>query len=328
VLSVATMHGGRPDKAGSAAASELLIPIGARTIATGGSSIALVTGNEAMYWNPAGLARTPGTSVLFSHMNYFADMRLEYFALSTHLGDIGHLGFSIKSLNVGEIKVTTEDQPDGTGEITSPTFLVVGGTFARALTDRIATGVTVHYVYEKMAQVSASAVAFNLGVQYHGIGGIDGLSVGAAINNIGSSLTFDGAGLQREAEVYDAIVHKTNVKIQAADDPLPSTIQIGLGYQLPIDQHSTVNLSSVFQNNDYSDDEYKFGIEYIYNDLVSLRGGTVLTPRTEGTDYVFGPSIGIGIHTVYSNIDIRVDYAYQKMEWFDANNIFTIGLNF
>jgi hypothetical protein len=327
-LSISIMFAGRPDKAGTAAASELLIPIGARAIATGGSSIALVSGIEAMYWNPAGLARTVGTSVMFSHMNYFADMKLEYAAFSAQLGDIGYVGFSIKSLNVGEIKITTEDQPDGTGEITSPTFLVFGGTFARSLTDRIAVGLAAHYVYEKMAQVSASAIAFNLGVQYHGIGGIDGLSVGATINNIGSTLTFDGAGLQREADVYDALVKQTIIKIQASEDPLPSTIQIGLGYQIPIESRDQVNISSVFQNNDYSDDAYKFGVEYIYNELILLRGGIVITPRSNGTDYIFGPSGGIGICTTFAKLNVQFDYAYQKTEWFSGTNVFTIALNF
>jgi hypothetical protein len=265
---------------------------------------------------------------MFSHMNYFADMKLEYVAISAPLNDIGQIGFSVKSLNVGDIKVTTEDQPDGTGEVTSPTFLVVGGTFARALTDRISTGISVNYVYEKMANVSASAVAFSLGVQYSGIGGIDGLSVGATINNIGSTLTFDGAGLERNAGVSDAIVKETKVKIQAADDPLPSTIQIGLGYQVPVGQRSTMNLSSVFQNNNYSDDEYKFGIEYISDDLLSLRSGIIFTPETGGADYLYGPALGIGIHTVYNGIEFRFDYAFQQTKWFHGNNIFTIGVNF
>jgi hypothetical protein len=328
LLSITVLVAGRPDKAGSAAATELLIPVGARSIATGCSSIALVSGIEAMYWNPAGLARTPGTSVMFSHMNYFADMKLEYAAFSAQLGDLGYIGFSVKSLNVGEIKITTENQPDGTGELTSPVFLVVGGTYARSLTDRISVGVTTHYIYEKMAQVSASAIAFNLGVQYHGIGGIDGLSIGATINNIGSTVTFDGAGLQRQAEVYDALVQQTTIKIQAADDPLPSTIQIGLGYNLLLDERNAMNISSVFQNNDYSDDEYKFGVEYVYNDLISLRGGTIGTPKTNGTDYIFGPSVGIGVRTQFSTFHVQFDYAYQKAEWFHGNNIFTIGLNF
>jgi hypothetical protein len=89
-----------------------------------------------------------------------------------------------------------------------------------------------------------------------------------------------------------------------------------------------VNISSVFQNNDYSDDAYKFGVEYIYNELILLRGGIVITPRSNGTDYIFGPSGGIGICTTFAKLNVQFDYAYQKTEWFSGTNVFTIALNF
>ena len=154
-------YGGRGDKSGTAAAPELLIPVGARSIGIGGASLATAAGVEALYWNPAGLARAEGgTVVMFSHMSYLAEIGVEYGALSTRLGSIGYVGLAVKSLSVGEIPITTEDQPDGTGGTASPTFLVIGGTFSRQLSDRIFVGVTSNVVYEKMDRVSATGVAF------------------------------------------------------------------------------------------------------------------------------------------------------------------------
>src|SRR5215471_498963 len=74
---------GRGDKTGTAAASQLLIPVGADPIALAGSSLATVSGIEAMYWNVAGLAReSRPTGVMFSHMTYIADIGVDYLALS------------------------------------------------------------------------------------------------------------------------------------------------------------------------------------------------------------------------------------------------------
>ena len=44
------------DRIGTAGAQELLIPVGARTIAMGASSMVFATGAEAIYRHPAGRA--------------------------------------------------------------------------------------------------------------------------------------------------------------------------------------------------------------------------------------------------------------------------------
>jgi len=321
-------YAGRTDKSGTAGASELLIPVGARSIALGSSFIATVSGVDAIYWNPAGLSKSSLTGVMFSYMKYIADINVNYFAGSTNISNIGSLGFSVKSLDVGDIAVTTEDQPDGTGETTSPTFLIAGATFSRQLSDHISVGITSNYIYEKMGKVSASTFAFNLGVQYEGIGGIENLCVGAVVKNIGPKLRYDGNGLLREAGVYDALRSNSIVKIQAAASDLPSTIEIGLGYSIEFSKLGKINLSSVFQNNNYSADEYKFGLEYIFDKLISLRGGLTYAPEEGLSENIFGPSAGIGIQTDIHGYKIGVDYAFRTVEYFQGNHVIAISIEF
>lgn len=315
---------GRGDKAGTAAASQLLIPIGARSIAMGGSSLAIITGIEAMYWNPAGLARSQHSfNSMFSHMSYLANINVEYLAVSTTLSSIGHIGFSIKSLGIGEINVTSEDYPDGTGEVTSPAFYTFGAAFSRRVSDRIAVGVTAQYVYEKMAEVTASAFSFNAGVQYTGIGGIDGLSVGAAVKNVGGKLKYDGNGLLREARITDSERKNSIVKIESEAYDLPSTIEVGLAYNRKFLGNNWITLTSVFQNNNYSDDEYKFGMEY-FNEFISIRSGVSVTAQSETAENIFGPSIGFGVHKLINEIQISIDYAYRFVQYFNGNHVFCI----
>jgi hypothetical protein len=319
-------YAGRGDKSGTAAAPELLIPVGARSIAFGGASLATAAGAEAIYWNPAGLARLEGgTDVMFSHMSYLADIGVEYGALCTRLGSTGFLGLSIKSLSVGEIPITTEDQPDGTGGTASPTFLIIGGTFSRQVSDRIYVGITSNLIFEKMDKVSATGVAFNGGVQYLGLGGVEGLSLGVAVKNVGPRMKYDGSGLLRSAEVGDASRGSSPLKIEASSSDLPSTIEIGMAYSTQVGGTGRLTVLSAFQNNNYSDDEYRFGGEYVYDNLLFLRAGMAVSPQADGSDYIYGPSGGIGIHSMVQGASVSVDYAFRWVRYFSGNHV--IGLN-
>ncbi len=332
-VGMAAAWGGRPDKAGVAAAPELLIPVGARSIALSGSSLAIAEGIESIFWNPAGLSRSEhGSNAMFTHMNYIADIGVEYLAVSTSFAGFGTVGVSLKSLSFGDIPITTEDQPDGTGEIASPTFFVIGGTYSRQLTDRIAIGVTTNLISERMERVSSSDVSFNIGVQYLGIAGVNGLSLGVAVKNIGPQMTYGGPGLLRQGQVNDVLQPASFYVVQAASAELPSVMEIGLGYSSLLTEGSKVNLSGMFQNNNFSEDEYKVGAEYAYNDMVFLRGGYNFVSQQTGRENIFsgafGWSFGLGFRTMLGDVDASIDYAYRAAEFFGGNNVFGISFGF
>ena len=66
---------------------------------------------------------------------------------------------TVKVLNVGDITVTTEDAPEGTGEILTPNFAVVGLTYGRRMTDRVLIGLTGSFINEKVADASGDAAS-------------------------------------------------------------------------------------------------------------------------------------------------------------------------
>jgi len=125
-LTATAAWAGSGERQGTSGATELLIPVGARGSALGGTATSNVTGIEASFWNPAGLGSMEGTEALFTHTQYIADMSVNYAAIAVKAGGLGTLGFSAKVLSIGDIIVTTEQAPDGTGEIMSPTFGVFG----------------------------------------------------------------------------------------------------------------------------------------------------------------------------------------------------------
>ncbi len=320
---------GRGDKAGTAAATELLIPVGAWQIGIGGAGVAGATGVDAIYWNPGGLARASmGSMVMVSHMTYLADINVEYAAAATRLMGLGEIGLSFKTLSFGDIPVTTEDQPDGTGETTSPTYVVVGGSFARNISDRISLGFTANIIYEKMANVSASGVSFNVGVQYVGLGGIDGLQFGVVLKNIGPNMRYDGSGLLRTGVINDVLRPGSPVKIEAASNELPSSIDIGLAYTQPLGDDANIRVATAFINNNYSEDEYRVGGEYSYRNTVTFRGGYSFASDLLGREYIYGSTFGIGFHSKMYDLAISVDYAYRAVAYFSGNHVLTLELGF
>ena len=87
---------------GTGGATELLIPVGASSIALSGANISTISGIDALYWNPAGASHMSNSATaLFSHMNYIADIGIEYGAVSANFSGFGVVSLSLKSLSGG-----------------------------------------------------------------------------------------------------------------------------------------------------------------------------------------------------------------------------------
>ena len=316
---------GSPGRLGTAGAQELRIPVGSRATAMGGAAIADVSGVEALYWNPAGAADVSGMEVAFSHLSYIADITLNYVGMTTSVRDLGSLGVGVRILNIGDIAVTTEEFPEGTGATYSPNFFVVGLTYARRLTDRVAFGATGMYIHEKIMRETASGIAFDLGFQY--TTGIEGLEFGIVMKNYGPNMQFDGADLEyfeRPTQDDPQAIKKT-MRLVSASFELPSSIQFGTSYELMEMGENRVILTGNFQSNSFSEDEYRTGVEYAFGERFFLRGGYVYSDQS---DYLYGATFGAGMNLSLGEASLVVDYSYGTTEFFDANQFFTVKMAF
>ncbi len=324
---------GNQQRIGSAGASELLIPVGAQGIALVGANTEFLTGIEALYYNPAGLGRLDhAVEAEISHMQYIADINVEYGAVGVQAGDFGTLGFSIKSLVFGDIPVTTEQYPDGTGQTYSPSYLNAGLTYSKLLTDRISVGVTATMIAEKIMSTSATGIAFNVGIQYMNLG-VPGLTLGVVVKNIGPTMTFDGSNLLRTATGASDLRGPQMLKVEAASFDLPSAVEIGVGYQRKLDEQNAVLIGGMFRNNNSQDDEYALGAEYSFNNTLFVRGGYSFAPQagqdvTGANLYPFDYTLGAGVHYPVGGVDLTFDYAYRHVKYFDANHAITLRLGF
>ncbi len=324
--------GGGHNRAGTSGAPELRIPVGARYLAMVGSPIASVTGLEAIYWNPAGIDFSPSdANALFSHRSYIADMNMVYAAVSGRLGDFGSVAVSFRSLNIGEINVTTMEQPDGTGQVINPNYFILGLTYSKKLTDRISIGFGLNLINESIDRVAASGFSFDFGVQYKDLFDVPGFALGVVVKNLGSSLEFDGNGLYVDGQSTIGVRGPTFLKIDAASAELPSEISLGLSYEKNFNEDNKITISTTFQNNNFTYDDYKIGLEYGFKDIFYLRGGYLFSPQsTDETPNIFqNYALGVGLNLKqFSNVDLSVDYAYLPVEFFDGNHVFAISFGF
>jgi hypothetical protein len=343
----ANVEAGSGLRKGTAGATELLIPVGARSTALGGAFTSGISGVEALYWNPAGVATSDvRTEVMFSHLNWIADIDVEYAAAIYQVGEFGYIGASFKSIGFGDIEETTVDNPDGTGNTFSPGYLTIGVTYARAMTDRILFGVTGKLISEKIMRESAMGMGFDFGLQY--LSGIQGLKLGVAMCNLGANMKFDGQDLEHAVLLpgTEAGAEEEAIRTRLASFDLPSYLQLGVSYDYPVNDVHMVTVMGSYQNNGYSYDQYNMGLEYNYDGMLFLRGAFSAAYRedhplaednsdydngfvTGDQEYLWGPSFGAGLNfNVTPTMRLSFDYAYRVAEFFDAPQWFTLTAGF
>jgi len=318
---------------GTAAASELLIPVGARDMAMSGAGLATTSGIGALFWNPGGVPRLEGSAEgMFSTMTYIADITVNYGAVGIKFGTFGTVAFSIKTLGFGDIPLTTVDDPEGVaGRTFSPNFTTVGLTYGRQFTDAITVGATFKLISEQMHRVTGSGFAMDVGIQYHGVAGITGVNLGVCLKNVGPQLKFDGPGLLRRATASVGRRPDQYYASLAQSWELPTSIEIGLAYEYVMSEELNFNLNTAYINNSLALDNYRVGAEanFMVGDLaISGRGGMDLWDAAEDDEAIFGPTFGGGITYKAPNIGITIDYAYRSVDLFSNNSMFSVILSF
>ena len=311
-------------KIGSAGGQELRIPVGSRGTAMGGAAVAFSTGIDALFWNPAGAATIQGTDFMVSRRKYIADINVDYLAAVHQIGDAGVIGVTAKILSMADEMVTTIEAPDGTGETYSSSFSVVGVSYARTLTDRVALGINGNLIFEKIADQTATGMAFDIGFRYDP--GWNNLTFGAVIKNLGPNMRFDGPGFGIDAPTSDDpnyLPHTT--RTQSSSFEIPSCVQLGAAYRLLSQQKSEMHVAGSFQSNNFAQDEYRVGAEYGYDGKYFLRGGYT---GSKQDDYLYGLSLGAGVALKIGESTVHFDYAWSQSEFFDDNQYFTFQVGF
>lgn len=299
-------------KVGTSGAHFLDIGMGARGVAMGDAYTAIgATDATATFWNPSALAFGDGMSFVGTYVQYFADITYSSGAVSYPMGSIGTFGLSFAYLNAGEMQETTVYQPEGTGDTFTASDVMVGLTYSRALTDRFAFGGNFKYIQENLADLQASAVAFDLSTLYYT--GFRSLRLGMVVRNFGPDLEFDGSYVD-----YD---NGTPLDEKKKYSPfhMPLTFKVGIAYdvfQSGANHQITLSADAVHPNDSY--ERVNVGGEYRFLNTLAIRGGFISNHDTAGL------TLGLGVNLA----NFQVDYSYSDFGVLDGVNQFTIGVTY
>lgn len=297
------------EKVGTTSFQFLKVWPGARATALSGAFTTLANNSEAVFWNPAGLARVNNFDFSFGYVDWFLDINHFSFSAAYNMGDYGTIGFLGMIADVGDIEVTRVDMlgfqggvynPGLTGEIINPSSLVLGISYAKNVTDKFAFGLTVKYVHEDLVYEKASALVFDGGLTFNT--GFKSIVLGAAVRHFGQEVKF---------------IDKSY--------PLPQTFNIGISSYLispndplitSLGNQSLLISYDMIQPRDY-DQMHSVGMEYGFDDLIYLRGGYTFNSDQQG--------ISAGVGFKYQNY--RVDYSYNDQgDYLDSVHRVTVGL--
>ena len=251
--------------------------------------------------------------------------------LASRQGSSGLSGSAIKSIGFGKIPVTTTHFPDGTGEPYSPTFLTLGATYAKALTDRISVGLTANLVTERILETSASGVAFNIGIQYQNLAA-EGLNLGIAVKNIGTNMQFAGSDLLPQDSRPDCAGRSSIPWKQPPTKCRPASKSA-----LAIRTSSTTRTRRPSAACSATTTTRKMSTTWALNTrsttcslsaagirLLRRRTRTCLTRPAISTTTLLVPVV----HYAVSGLDLSFDYAYRHMKYFTGNNVVTLKVGF
>ncbi len=255
----------------------LQMPIGSRAQAMGSAYTAISSDINCIYYNPAGLGFGLRPSIMLYHAKWFEDISIEnlsfyypnlnnfvlFFGLSyLHFPDIE--GYEISSTNT-PIKISPFKVYN----------LITQLGLAYRLTHYLSLGVQTKYLNERIDNISASGVAFDMGFLYKLP--IDYLTIGASIQNLGPK-----------------------IKYEQQKENLPLTYRIGLAYNIPFTM-----LTIAFDAIKTRGEEWKAapGLEMVFVESFAIRTGYQFQQ-----DINFGYTVGFGL-TFLDNYNINYTFA-------------------
>lgn len=343
VCSIMAGQAGNPDRAGGAGATQLLINPFGRSGGVMGANSASLRGVEAMQFNVGGLAYVQKTEIALNQVVYLqgSGVFVNNFSLGQALGNDNVIGLSLTRMDFGNIPVTSETQPDGTLGTYTPQVLNLGFAYAKKFSNSITGGVLIRYITEGLANVRATGVAIDAGVDYqtslnpkNKIKKED-FRFGISVRNIGPDMGYSGSGLSFRS--INPITEADRRAVYATQNfNLPALVHIGVAYDIRLDKmpdiynHRLTPMGN-FNYNAFSNNVTSVGVEYGYKETIMVRGGYAYQANNNETEFrtqYTGPSAGATIQMPVSKKGtmLALDFSYAPTRVF--NGIYNISLRF
>ncbi|MCK4812760.1 MAG: PorV/PorQ family protein [Candidatus Marinimicrobia bacterium] len=315
------------DKIGTTAANFLNIPIGGKAISMGGAYTAIADDPTALFWNPGAMSRTEHSDVYTSITNYFVGAKHTWFGAQYMLTSSDAIGVSLNSLNYGDWeKVTTVENPEGTGEYWQASDMALALTYSRNMTDRFSIGGSIKYIHQQIYNETASTVAIDLGLLF--ITQFNGLQIGASIRNFGGSLQMRGRDLLTQVDLDpESEGNNENIVSYLKTDEwaIPLTYVIGVSMPVIDKGFTKLLLAGDVMRSTNDAQTINLGADLRIADIISLRAGYQSLMKAEREN---GLTLGVGIDIEISGYSIIFDYGFQSFGKLGMLNTTSLALTF
>ncbi|HYV97401.1 MAG TPA: hypothetical protein VE967_08120 [Gemmatimonadaceae bacterium] len=266
----------------------LVLPLGARAIATGQSVASPEPGTEQLYWNSAGIARATRREVAFNSGSFYVGPMFSLAALFP-LGTAGVVGASASVLDYGS--EASNDPTSQTGVFSQQAY-VFQAVYAATFGSHLNAGVALENALfvascsgfcGVLTSFHVSSSAVNAGVQYRLLRDGD-LVLAASLRHAGSRF-------------------QVNDEPQA--DPLPTRLQIGASYRIRKFEEDLrgaqlrVSADVIDRARHPGDAAPRFGADLSWHDEVRVGAGYV-SGSGEGT----GAAVGIGFSPGHASVGV------------------------
>ncbi len=226
---------------GGAAVVFLQIEPDSRSAGMGNAGVAIADNVNAIFWNPAGLARQEGTEISLTHSTWLpefnAGLYYDYLTAKHRIQDIGTFGMHVTYLNLGEHE-GRDAQNNPTGTFRSYD-VATGFSYGTNVLENLSLGTGVRLIYSNLAP---------------------GQSVGAQETRAGVTLGFDLAALYSLPRIqaggteigvnFGLNLANMGPKIQYSDqgqaDPIPQNLRMGYAVTFDFDEYNKLTLTQDF----------------------------------------------------------------------------------
>ena len=336
---------GNKDRSGQAGAAQLLINPWAASSGWGNAGMSRVHGLDAMFGNVAGISSCNKLDIDFTYTDWLhgCSINVISFGVLARVGESSVLGLSFMSFGIGEIPITTYENPDpyvlGTFK---PNLMNINLAFSHSFSHSISGGFNLKVISESIKDMSGIGVALDAGIQYV-TGPFDNVHFGITLKNIGPTMKYSGDGLAYKAFLTQGTTQQFTVVQRADEFELPTQLSIAAAYDWIMGDDNRLTIAGNFSSNSFTNDQITLGLEYGWREIFLVRAGYTyengiwakggVIDNAECMNVNRGLSAGLSVQVPLSKKEdnttkLAFDYSFRDTYTFKGTHSFGVRINF
>jgi len=301
-------YGGQ--RSGLSAFSFLKNEMSPRSAGLAGASVSLNGDGYSAAVNPASFAELEAPQLSLAHLSAGAGIQQSYISYARKLANENVLAVTVNSMNSGAMKVRTEFQPEGTGELFYVGYHALGLSYSARLSEMFSAGISMNYLLEQIAGFNNHALTADIGFLYKT--DFKDLRFAVVLQHFGGNTSLSANEIKVEYNRNGILLEQYTV---------PTVFRMGLS-MVPWEKNGRKlrALAELRHPNDNSEN-IRLGVEYELKKMIQLRAGYKISVKDQNW-----PAFGLGYRMNTSGRPLMLSYALNPTNHMGMQHHF--GLNY